>query len=130
MSDTGWLISGADAKLVLAQGGTLDRAVFQWGTQASETADFVPVDCSTYTARMQIRPTASSSTVLLDLTTENGGLDLDDEGYVTLTITDEQAAALPSGTHQYEIEIYSSGTVIKFARGEFSVPREVVRPTS
>jgi len=126
---TGWLISGADAKLVLAQGGTLDRAVFQWGTQASATADFVPVNISAYTGRMQIRPSASSSTVLLDLTTENGGLDLDAQGNVTLTITDEQAAALASGTHQYEIELYTAGTTIKFARGEFFVPRRVVRPT-
>jgi hypothetical protein len=127
MSDSGWLISGSDAKVVLPQGATLDRALFQWGTKASESAAFVPVDCSGMTARTQVRHSAASEEVLLDLTTENAGMSLNSDGFISYAIAAEEAAALPVGTHVYETEIYSGEIVYKFAKGDFVVPREIVR---
>jgi hypothetical protein len=59
----------AKLKLVIEQGATF-RKVLTWkaGTPA------VPVDISGYRGRMQVRESIDSDVVLLDLTTENGGL--------------------------------------------------------
>lgn len=46
----------------------------------------VAVDLSARTARMQVRRDRDAPAALFDLTTENGGIVLDDEGGITLSI--------------------------------------------
>jgi hypothetical protein len=78
-------------------------------------------------ARMQFRPSADSSTLLLELTTEvDGGLVIDDDDYVVPTITAAQSADLRDG--RYDVEVTAtSGDVKTIAAGTVSVTADVSR---
>ena len=67
------MISGK-YNMICAQGATFSKRL-TW------TIDDVPVDLSTYTARMQAKTSyGATCTAIFDITTENGGITLDDKG--------------------------------------------------
>lgn len=111
------------AKLTIDQGSTW-RAIL-----TAKGSDRVPIDLTGYTARMQVRPSIPSATVLANLTTENGGIEIEPlAGEITLMLTDEQTAALPSGTWVYDLELVSAGgEVTRTIEGGFVVRPEVTR---
>lgn len=87
-----------------------------------------PVPLAGYTARMQIRAKIDSPDVLLELTTENGGISIDT---VLNTIT---IVAQPSLTTQlnfsqavYSLELVQGIEVVPFASGNILLVREVTR---
>ena len=88
----------------------------------------MPVPLSGYTGRMQIRASLNSSTVILELTTENSLLVIDD---ATKTIT----INIPASTTQtftfksavYSLELVSGVTVIPFIYGNLTLDTEVTR---
>lgn len=87
-----------------------------------------PVDLAGYTARMQIRPTLNSSTVLHTLTTENSGIVLDNTlKTISLTIPDETTEQFNFVTAVYNLELLISDRVLNFATGNVSLQREVTR---
>lgn len=64
-----------------------------------------------YTARMQIKDKVGGA-VMLSLTTENGGIFIDDTNKtITITITDVQSAALTKGG-VYDLEMVSGAAVV------------------
>jgi len=74
--------------------------------------DDVPVDLSTYTAIFRARHTTDNDTVLINLTTENGGITLDSVGKIQLSMTGAQTAALSfCGDAVYNLEIITAGGV-------------------
>lgn len=87
-----------------------------------------PVPLSGYTARMQIRPSVSSLVTILEVTTENSMLIIDD---LTKTIT----INIPAATTQtftfksavYSLELVSGTTVIPFIYGNLTLDTEVTR---
>jgi len=84
-----------------------------------------PVDLTGATARMQIREQVGG-TVLLELTTENGGLAISGPGTITRTLSATQTAALTWTEAVYDLEVeYADGTVQRYLQGAVTVSREV-----
>lgn len=87
-----------------------------------------PVDLSNYTARMQIRKKLKDADVLLTLTTENGGIVLNNTTKtITINITATQTAALTFNSAVYDLEFINSGIVTRFAEGNLLLQQEVTR---
>lgn len=88
-----------------------------------------PIDLSAYNARMQVRAKIDSADILLELTSLNGGIVLDNVAKtITLNMTAEQTAAFTFTTGVYGTELYTSGgLVVPFAVGTISTEKEVTR---
>jgi hypothetical protein len=111
------------------QGSTFSRVINLEYPDAVDPTVFYPWDFTGYTARMQIRRTIESSTVMIELTTENNGIEFTnaEEGELIVEMTAAQTAALEtSGVYDLEI-INSSGQVSKLIKGAFTLLPEVTR---
>lgn len=88
-----------------------------------------PVDLTGATARMQMRGKLTDTEVLLELTTENGGIVIDNtDKTITIVISATATAALTFTSAVYSMEIITqSGDVIPFITGTVSVVQEVTR---
>lgn len=87
-----------------------------------------PVDLAGLTAKMQIREKLDSSTYILELTTENGGIVLDNiNKTITINISYEQTAALSFSSAVYSLEIMRGAEVTPFINGTISLVKEVTR---
>lgn len=104
--------------------GTTVSIDFQYRTSAG-----VPIPLTSYTARMQARPTQSSAVTVMDATTTNGQLVVTGAtGTVTLALTATQSAALDFDRAVYDIEIVSpAGVVTRLVQGTVTLSREVTR---
>ena len=113
----------AQYNLVADQGSTFTRIIY-YKDPANK-----PIKFTGYTARMQVRPTEASSTVLLELTTENGGIELGDtDGSIYLYIDDNITAQMSEGIYRYDLEIAAPSAdlyVYKLLQGNFAVRSEV-----
>ncbi len=110
--------------LKIDQGATFTKTV-TWRTGKPA----VPVDLTGATARMQVRDKLEAPTVLLELTTENGGIALGGTaGTVALRIeaTATAAFAWRSGVYDLEVE-FADQTVRRLLSGGVSVSPEVTR---
>ena len=84
-------------------------------------------DLSGYTARMQVRRTAASTTTIVELTTENGRITLNSSGEVTLGMSAQVTAGITDGG-VYDLEIESpDGVVERVIEGNFYLYLEVTR---
>jgi hypothetical protein len=113
----------AKINLPLRQGATF-RKRLQWKSPAG-----APIDLTGCTARLQVREEVESPTVLVDLTTENGGITLGGvDGTIDLFVsaTATAAYAWESGVHDLEIE-HPNGDVTALAYGGASLAKEVTR---
>jgi hypothetical protein len=113
----------AKIKLPFRQGETF-RKRFRWASPSG-----VPIDLTGCTARLQVRPDVESPTVLVDLTTENGGIKLGGvDGTIDMFVsaTDTAAYTWESGVHDLEIE-HPNGDVKTLAYGSASLAKEVTR---
>lgn len=87
-----------------------------------------PVALNGYTARMQIRAKLDSDTVLHSLTTENGGILLDNvTKTITMYIPDETTQTFTFKAAVYDLEMISGGEVTALASGNITLVREVTR---
>lgn len=87
-----------------------------------------PIDLSDVTARMQIRERLENAEVLFNLTTENGGIVVDNVNKtITLYINDIDTSALDFATAVYDLELVKSGDVIPFITGTVTLIKEVTR---
>ena len=105
--------------------GTTFRQQWTW-----KTGDPLgPVDLSECTARCQFRQKVTAPTVLLDLTTENGGIVLGgSSGTVELVVLPEQTAGVTWRDAVYDLEIYfGPQEVVSFAEGSVKLAPEVTR---
>lgn len=117
-------MAAAKLKLSIEQGATF-RKVLTWkaGTPA------VAVDLTGCTARMQIRSAIESSTPLITLTTENGGIVLGGvAGTIELIIAPTATAAITWTAGVYDLEIVFSPTEVRrLVYGAVTVSKEVTR---
>ena len=105
----------------IEQGTTLNKQMV-WKDSTG-----APVDLSGYTARMQMRPSVSSDTVLLNLTTENGGITLGGAlGTITLHFTEANTSPMPKGG-VYDLELIIDGKPFRFIQGNISLSKQVTR---
>ncbi len=113
----------AKLKFTIYQGATFPKRL-RWVAPGG-----TPVDLSGYTARMQVRSEVESPTVLLSMTTENGGITLGGAaGTIDLYVSAEQTAAITWEGGVWDLEIvYPSGEVTRLAQGSMSVSKEVTR---
>lgn len=107
----------------------VDSSQFAPYTSGGELSFHTPINLTGYTARMQIREDITSGTVLISLTTENGGITLGGVfGTITLLIMASVTAAIAWTTAVYDLEIISpSGIVTRLVEGRITVSPEVTR---
>ena len=88
----------------------------------------VPVDITGYTGRMQVRAKLKDDLVLLELTTETGGIIIDATlKTITIFISATIATNLSFTSGIYSLELVRGTEVIPFVSGSISVIQEVTR---
>jgi len=107
----------ATYKMKLRQGATF-RRVFTWAI------DGEPINLSGWSVRSQIRKTAASETVVLDL---GDYIELDTEGIIDINIPDSVTEDIPAGKYVYDIELDSGGETTTLLAGPVEVAAEVTR---
>ncbi len=113
----------ASYDLEIPQGATYSRNLV-WKTGTPPTA----VNLGSSTARMQIRSSHSSPTIILELTTGNGRITLGAGGQITLSITAADTANLPAGRYVYDLEMISTGGLVtRLLEGNVKITPEVTR---
>ena len=86
------------------------------------------VDLTGYTARMQVRKSVASATVILELTTSNSRITLGGSaGTVDLAVTAADMAAISAGVYVYDLELVNDSAVTRLIQGAFTVSAEVTR---
>jgi hypothetical protein len=124
---------GVNVDMRWVQGSTF-ADTFTYKAYDDGTETYVPVDLSGYTARMQVRQEVGESTVLLELTTENGGITLGDAaGTIDLLInaadwdTMTEWEALDWCNAVYDLELVQGTVVTQLMYGSVTVRQEVTR---
>lgn len=108
--------------LTIEQGATF-RHVLYWTDAADQ-----PVNITGYTARMHIREHVTSTTALLQLTTENGRITLvGAEGKITLFLTAVDSAAITWSRGVYDLELVNGSEVTRLVQGKVFISKEVTR---
>ena len=80
--------------------------------------DGVPVDLSAYTAIFVARLATGNRQILITLTTENGGIELDDDGKIQLNMSASQTDALIfKGDGVYNLELINGEEVDRILQG-------------
>lgn len=104
------------------QGATFTRVITATDSAGDE------IDLTGYTARMQVRRDIDASSIIIELTTENGRISLGGvTGEVTLTIDADDTSDI-SRPGVYDLELESDGgTVIRLLKGAFNLDSEVTR---
>lgn len=113
----------AKLKFTIYQGATFRKRLTWKGPSGT------PIDLTGCTARMQVRAEVGSPTVLLELTTENGGIVLGGAlGTIDLYTSDEDTGAITWDGGVWDLEIvHPGGEVTRLAQGSISVSPEVTR---
>ena len=87
-----------------------------------------PVPLSGYSARMQIRESVDSTTILHEATTTNNQIMLDNANKtISLTILANVTQSFNFTTAVYSIELFNGNNVITFANGNITLVREITR---
>lgn len=108
--------------IICDQGSTLDRTL-TW-----KDSDGVLINLTGYTARMQVRATFESTTTVLSLTTENGGITLGGAlGTIQIIASATATAAIDPRIYVYDLELVNGTTVYRLVQGSFTVRPEVTR---
>lgn len=108
-------------KILVDQGSTWNLSL-RW-----LDSNGAPVNLTGYAARMHIRESCDASTIIENLTTENGGITVTSSGYVNLTLTATETAAMTAGDYVYDVELVVDTTVTRILEGELTVRCEVTR---
>jgi hypothetical protein len=111
--------------IIADQGSTLSRIIY-YKDPAKK-----PILFRGYTARMQVRDNNTAETLILELTTENGGIELGDtDGSIALYVSDDVMIGIPEGIYLYDLELVAPSAdlfVYKILQGNFAVRSEVTR---
>lgn len=89
----------------------------------------MPIDLSSYSARMQIRESVDSDVVIHSATTTNAGILIDTTySIITIVIPAEDTAAFTFSTAVYSLELFTpAGMVVPFLAGNLTLVPEVTR---
>ena len=114
--------------ILCEQGSTFTRVIAIEEPTIEDPETYTPYNLTDHTARMQVRRTIESTNLIIELTTENGRISLDElGGVITLVITAEDTAELTSsGVYDLEI-IDNNGVVSRVIQGTFTLSKEVTR---
>ena len=108
-------------------GETFERN-WVWST-GSSVEDSTPVNLTGCTAKLQVRPTADSATVLIELSTQNDGIILGGvSGNIKIIVSDEATSLFTWNQGVYDLFIYfPDGTSVVRMGGLVSVAKGVTR---
>ena len=108
---------------------TINSAAYTTYTSGGIIEWNTPVPLAGYTAKMQIRESIDSSTVILELTTANGGIVIDTTNYtIGINMTSTQTAAFTFINAVYSLELTNVGGAVQtFVNGNLSLVPEVTR---
>ena len=96
-----------------------------WKRTLTWKVDTVPVPLSGYTAAMQVR---DKSGKLLASLTSGAGITLTSPGSIAIVISSTVMATIPSGSHDYDLELTSSTPeTIPLLAGKLHVRKQVTR---
>ena len=88
----------------------------------------MPVSLSGYAARMQIRETVDSTTVIHEATTQNSPIVLDNTTKtIQITMLANVTQNFTFSTAVYSLELYNGNNVIPFINGNLTLVQEVTR---
>jgi len=126
----------AKKNLTIEQGATWrdSYTLLQPAPVGTPIADMLPIDLTGYSAKMQVRPDYASTTVLVELTTENDGITITPaSGKIDLYISDADTAVLTftADPAVYDLELVPpapGGDVIRLLRGTVTLSPEVTKP--
>jgi hypothetical protein len=109
--------------LTIEQGATFRRQ-FTLRDQSGN-----PMNLNGFSARMQIRPEIDDEEILVDLSTDDGGITLGgDEGTIVVYISAEDTEVMDSeGVYDLEL-IAPGGDVDRILKGRVRLDPEVTRP--
>jgi hypothetical protein len=111
-----------DYDISTEQGSSLSRVV------TYKDANGAAVNLTGYTARMQVRPRASSGYAYLSLTSPSSGLTLGGTtGTITILVDGSVTSAIPAGSYVYDLEVVNGAYVDKVMGGDFILSAEVTR---
>ena len=86
------------------------------------------VDFTGSTARLHVRSKYGATEKLIELTTENGGIELGADGSIQLSMTADDTADLTFSRGVYDLEIVPpTGEPYKIIKGNVFLKREVTR---
>jgi hypothetical protein len=110
------------------QGATFTRIIDLQYPDPVDPEIFHPYDLTDFTARMQVRRTISSSSPIVELTTENGMIEINAlDGRIFLNMSPEVTSGITS-SGVYDLEIESQqGVVSRVIQGTFTLSEEVTR---
>jgi hypothetical protein len=97
-----------------------------WAIQLTLAEDGSPKDLTGYSARAQLRPTKTSSTLSATFTcTVTDAVN----GIVRMALGNSTTASLTAGIYYYDLEIYTSGdgVVTRLIEGQVTINQEVTR---
>ena len=101
------------------------------GSTYSNTWTFLegnaPRDFAGFSARMQIRKRHGDPVALASLGTEQGGIELGNDGRVTIQLTADETAAIPAGYHVYDLKISRDDYAERLVEGVARVEPNVTR---
>lgn len=122
-------MSAGHLDLVIEKGATFSK-ILTWKDSEGSL-----VNLTGYTARMKVKESYSSSSAILDLTTENSKISLGGaNGTITITVSATDTAALTanmnlkeiiSELYVYDLELISGSTVTRLLQGNVYVSEEV-----
>lgn len=108
--------------------------VFEQGTDFSHIVGIQNPDGSIfaltgYSARMQVRPTVDSGTLLFELTVGNGRVAINTlTGQITLTVSSADTTLMTWRSGVYDLEIVSGSSVVtRIMQGNATLSLEVTR---
>lgn len=123
----GWSIATAtNADLISLN--NVNGTEFSTYTSGGLIEYYEPRDLTGMTARMQIRATINNSNVIHSMTTENGGINVDNIGKtIELLISSSTTQNFTFANAVYSLEVVLSGDTISLASGVITLEREVTR---
>lgn len=116
----------------------VNSSSFSIGVNTTSYSDYVsggkadnglPVDLTSWTARMQIRTSTASSTVAVDMTTANGRIVLGGTaGTIRLLLSDAVTAGISITSGVYDLELIAPDTTVRrLIYGNVTLVKEVTR---
>lgn len=118
----------AKLNICINQGSTFDLPM-KWYEQEDDGSTGDPIDLTGWTARMHIREELEDEATILELTTENDRITLNDEvGLIELHIAAADTEALDFDSAVYDLELIDTASdVSRILEGRVTLKREVTR---
>lgn len=113
--------NGCECGSALEAGATFNHKITWKKETPVDSNIYVPVDLSSFTAKMQVRKKAGDP-VILEFSTLNGRIILNNIGEISLLVSAVDTNSLVPDTYKYDLELTSSLNVVtRLIEGSFEI---------